>query len=215
MSDVLEWPDDHPRAKVLIRTRASILAAARRLFLRDGFARTGMEGIAAEAGIAIMTLYRHYRTKDALFTAVMIDACCGRSRDSQPPEPTNVQEARSALHDLACSIIRLLLNPDQVAIRRVVIAEGQRFPDLGRAWVENGQALGIADAEKIISVMIGSDTPSMQPRALAETFIALLDRAPQLVLVATLDPDQVDVEVEARHAVAVIESVIKATAESA
>lgn len=134
---------------------------------------------------------------------------------ASPPEPANVQEARSALHDLACSIIRLLLNADQVAIRRVVIAEGQRFPDLGRAWVENGQALGIADAEKIISVMIGSDTPSMQPRALAETFIALLDRAPQLVLVATLDPDQVDVEVEARHAVAVIESVIKATAESA
>ena len=50
MTDVLAWTDDHPKAKVLARTRSAIIASARDLFLRLGFERTTMEGVAAAAG---------------------------------------------------------------------------------------------------------------------------------------------------------------------
>jgi AcrR family transcriptional regulator len=34
-----------------------------------------MESIASSAGVSIMTLYRHARTKEALFVAVVSEAC--------------------------------------------------------------------------------------------------------------------------------------------
>ena len=61
-----DWPPDHPRAKVMVRKRAAIVAAAEQVFLRDGYAGSGMESIGREAGVSIITLYRHARTNDDL-----------------------------------------------------------------------------------------------------------------------------------------------------
>lgn len=69
------WAADHPKAKLIARKRAAILAAARQAFLRDGYDGVSMEGIAAAAGVSIMTLYRHAESKDQLFAAVMLSAC--------------------------------------------------------------------------------------------------------------------------------------------
>lgn len=48
-----------------------LLAAAREVFLRDGFARSSVCDIAAAAGVATGNLYRYYSGKDALFRAVL------------------------------------------------------------------------------------------------------------------------------------------------
>src|SRR3954447_5468295 len=50
-------------------TRGGILAAARRLFERDGYAAT-MEAIAAEAGVALKTVYVAFETKSGLLRAL-------------------------------------------------------------------------------------------------------------------------------------------------
>jgi AcrR family transcriptional regulator len=51
------------------KTRAAILAAARRRFAADGFERTTIRGIAADAGIDPSMVIRYYRSKDGLFAA--------------------------------------------------------------------------------------------------------------------------------------------------
>ena len=48
-----------------------ILAAARRLFDRKGYAKTSMEDVAARAGLAVGTLYNYFRSKDDLLLAIM------------------------------------------------------------------------------------------------------------------------------------------------
>jgi AcrR family transcriptional regulator len=50
-------------------TRAAILAAARRRFAADGFERTTIRGIAADAGIDPSMVMRYYGSKDGLFAA--------------------------------------------------------------------------------------------------------------------------------------------------
>ncbi|GAA0384754.1 hypothetical protein GCM10009541_29410 [Micromonospora gifhornensis] len=51
--------------------RAAILAAAGRVFGRDGYARAGIDAIAAEAGVSTRTIYHHFDGKDDLFSAVV------------------------------------------------------------------------------------------------------------------------------------------------
>jgi AcrR family transcriptional regulator len=60
-----------PRAQ----RREQILNAATRAFARAGFTATGLDEIAAEAGISHVILYRHFDSKAALYRAVLDRAC--------------------------------------------------------------------------------------------------------------------------------------------
>src|SRR5215210_2457623 len=51
-------------------TRADILDAAQRRFERDGYAATSMEAIAADAGVALKTVYVAFGTKSGLLRAL-------------------------------------------------------------------------------------------------------------------------------------------------
>src|SRR5918996_3926252 len=51
-------------------TRREILEAARLLFERDGYAATTMAAIAAEAGVALKTVYLAFETKSGLLRAL-------------------------------------------------------------------------------------------------------------------------------------------------
>ena len=57
--------------------RDQLIDAALRLFQQDGFHATGIDRILAEAGVAKMTLYKHFKSKDELVLAVL------RRRDEQ------------------------------------------------------------------------------------------------------------------------------------
>ena len=56
-----------PRAQ----RREQILVAATRAFARGGFANTGLDAIAAEAGVTPVILYRHFASKADLYREVI------------------------------------------------------------------------------------------------------------------------------------------------
>ena len=51
--------------------RDQLVETAERLFYREGFYATGIDRVIAEAGVARMTLYKHFRSKDELVLAVL------------------------------------------------------------------------------------------------------------------------------------------------
>jgi AcrR family transcriptional regulator len=57
-----------------VPARERILETARRLFYRDGFRAVGVDTIIAEAGVAKMSLYRHFPSKDDLIVAYLEDS---------------------------------------------------------------------------------------------------------------------------------------------
>ncbi|NQD96878.1 TetR/AcrR family transcriptional regulator, partial [Pseudomonas sp. CrR25] len=48
-----------------------LLNTARELFYREGYHGTGIDRILAESGVAKMTLYKHFKSKDELILAVL------------------------------------------------------------------------------------------------------------------------------------------------
>lgn len=51
--------------------RDDLVSAAARVFARDGFHGVGIERVLAESGVAKMTLYRHFKSKDELIAAAL------------------------------------------------------------------------------------------------------------------------------------------------
>ena len=127
-----------PRAEL---KRQAIVRAARELFLREGFG-VGMDTIAAEAGVSKVTVYNHFGSKEALFTAVITDALdeplAGESSaaleglaDAEDLRPALVEAARTWVHAVRT-------NHKVTALRNLVTAELHRFPELGEAWKHRG-----------------------------------------------------------------------------
>jgi TetR/AcrR family transcriptional repressor of mexJK operon len=132
------WSDDHPKAGLMAQKRALILDAARESFLDAGFERASMEAIAAAAGVSIMTLYRHARTKDDLFEAVVSEACMPASGSDEYASSEAIlrQPLDKILTYIGIRFQQRLLEPQAQGLLRAVMIEQQKFPHLGKLAYE-------------------------------------------------------------------------------
>ena len=89
-------------------TQARILAAAARIFARNGLARATTRSIAEEAGVNEVTIFRHFKTKERLLAAVVGDnfGALAQAEAFVPPPPT--ADLRADLLGLAHDYDRLL-----------------------------------------------------------------------------------------------------------
>jgi TetR/AcrR family transcriptional regulator, mexJK operon transcriptional repressor len=116
--------------------RDQILAGARRVFLRDGFAAASTDTIAAEAKVSKRTLYVYYPSKEELFAGVMRDLTIEnpqtRALESmEEMAPGGEEELRRDLLELARKIVATMMQPEYLALLRTTIADTHRFPQLG------------------------------------------------------------------------------------
>jgi AcrR family transcriptional regulator len=112
-----------PRRSDARRNRQRLLAAADAAF-RSGGVNASLEGIAKAAGVAIGTLYAHFRTRDDLLAALLADridrlAVHGRQLlKTQPPQRALFDwldafgSEAATYHGLPDSVIRTLHDPD-------------------------------------------------------------------------------------------------------
>jgi len=75
-----------PRADA-VRNRAKILEAATRVFTAHG-AAASTEQVAAEAGVAVGTIFRHFPTKAELLAVIMKDTLAGLAARTAAPDAT-------------------------------------------------------------------------------------------------------------------------------
>ena len=122
------------------RKRAAILDAATAVFLRRGYLGTSMDEIAALAAVSKQTVYKHFADKESLFTEIVI----GTVNQASDPvfevvkslDPSHDIEAD--LRDLARRLLAAVMQPRVLQLRRLVIGEAGRFPELGRTFYERG-----------------------------------------------------------------------------
>src|ERR1700722_17993022 len=124
-----KWRADDPRRLRMAETRASILRAARPIMLRDGLGGTTLDRVSAEGGIAKMTLYRHFPSKEALFEG-LVTATCEYMREGleNAPSADVGQPAANRLADELRAFTSALIEPGARAPYRLIFADGGGFP---------------------------------------------------------------------------------------
>ncbi len=116
--------------------KAAIVAAALRLFLRDGFARTSVDAIAEEAGVSKRTIYNHYGDKENLFLSVVGDTyrsmmTLGSQLMDRYLSDVSANDLDQNVTSFACELGLLLANsPSRSALLRLMMAEAAHFPEL-------------------------------------------------------------------------------------
>jgi AcrR family transcriptional regulator len=129
---VRTWAENDPKARLMTRKREAIINAALTAFLDEGYGGSSVNRIAANAGVSITTLYRHFDSKDDLYVAVIQEACDTLAQSADLdwldlPPLEGLTEAGSRL-------LNHILSEQQLALFRVVARDAQRFPELGRRY---------------------------------------------------------------------------------
>ena len=122
------------------------LAAAEDAFLAQGFDAVTMDDIARTSGVAKQTLYAHFSSKEGLFLQ-LVRNMTGAAGDAVLDEPLVIATAADvapALTGLLDEQLSVVLTPRLLRLRRLVIGEVRRYPELGRALAENGPHRAIA-----------------------------------------------------------------------
>jgi TetR/AcrR family transcriptional repressor of mexJK operon len=123
-----------------IAKRRAILQAARTVFLRNGYVGTSMDEIAALAAVSKQTVYKHFADKQRLFCE-LVTITIQEASDRVHDDVLSLDDAGNLEDDLrrlARSQLVSVMQPEVLHLRRLVIGEAARFPQLGRAFYELG-----------------------------------------------------------------------------
>lgn len=171
--DPAVWQSTAPAEPVAPAKPEQIRRAALKVFLEHGYANTSIDMILAEAVVSRQTLYRYFKGKEPLFLAVVADilneVLAAITDAMREADLEHSDDLETDLVQVGRAWMRIMLQPDVLALRRLVIGEAARLPHLAAAWDEHGP---------------GQVHTILEPcfHALAERGLMTLDRDPRLTV---------------------------------
>jgi len=152
------------------------------MFLEQGYASLTVDQLIARAGGSRRNVYDHFGGKDGLLIEAVKRLCVeiAAPMEALPlPDGDPVAGLRSFAH----RILEIVLHPRAVAMHRLMVAEGERFPELAQAIYRAGQER----AYKVLTAylhrhrrMLGLHDTGPSPEILAEQFVDLIAPHAQL-----------------------------------
>ncbi|MBO9708430.1 MAG: TetR/AcrR family transcriptional regulator [Caulobacter sp.] len=121
--------------------REAILDVAREVFLAEGYANASMSAIAAKVGGSKGTLYNYFKNKEELFTAYMVRHCAWQ-QEAMFELQTELGDIRTALTKLGRTYLAIVLSDFNMLNFRLIVAEAERSPEIGKAFYESGPQSG-------------------------------------------------------------------------
>jgi TetR/AcrR family transcriptional regulator, mexJK operon transcriptional repressor len=127
------------------RKRDAILAAATTVFLDNGYLGASMDDVAARANVSKQTVYKHFQDKEDLFREVIlsISAQSARVVERIAQHFANMTDPAEGLRALGRDYLRGVLRPEVLQLRRLIIAEAERFPDIAQAYYQGAPTRGM------------------------------------------------------------------------
>ena len=169
-----------PSREAAALLQGRILDVATVLFLAEGFGETTIELVAARARISKRTFYHRFPDKAALFGAVV-----HRIVDSlRPPDVSGLfvgGSLETILRRLARIILHAALNPQALALHRIIVAEAGRFPALAAVVAERSASQeAVTRIAELLRRESGARRPSPEKaRFAAAQFLQMVVALPQ------------------------------------
>jgi TetR/AcrR family transcriptional regulator, mexJK operon transcriptional repressor len=169
-----------PSREAAALLQEKILDVATSLFLAAGYGETTIERVAERARISKRTFYHRFPDKAALFSAV-VHRIVDRLR---PPDVSALFAGgtlEAILKRLARIILLAALNPQALALHRVILAEAGRFPALAAAVADRSasQEAVTRIAELLRRESGGARTTPEGARFAAAQFLQMIVSLPQ------------------------------------
>lgn len=114
--------------------RAAILEAATEAFLDKGFVGTNLDEVATNACVSKQTVYRHFTDKKTLFMAAVEAARQQRSGPDVAVPVLDPDDLLGSLTRFGERMLTVVLSKRVAALRRVMIGELSRIPELRDMW---------------------------------------------------------------------------------
>jgi TetR/AcrR family transcriptional repressor of mexJK operon len=154
--------------------RQAILNAAKDLFVRNGYASTSMDAVAAEAGVSKLTVYSHFNDKETLFSAAVVARC-----EEQLPElfvdVGTAEPVEKVLLGIARGFQTLINSPESIELHRLMIALGTQDTALSQVFFEAGPQRILHEMERLLTRV--NDTEGLHfdsPVSAAGHFLSLI-----------------------------------------
>ena len=156
------------------RKHNAIAGAGLVLFARDGYERTSVDAIAAEAGVSKRTVYSHFGDKETLFLLVLRETYDGmRDRISSIVKRTlaDVDDVGPCLTICVRETVRAMTRaPERATLLRLIMAEAPHFPEVLELWRNGGIVPLLAEA---LAPLIASGQLAGDPAQAADHLYAL------------------------------------------
>jgi len=191
----------------VLRSQAIILSAATTHFTAHGYVGANVDTIAAEAGVSKRTVYNVFGGKEKLFRAVVDRAVTiaeNFTRDLAD-ELTAGDDLHADLERIGERLAIAVLHGPVVPLRRLLIGESRRFPDLGSDYYRRAPDLVMRTLADHLSGLSDRGLLDLDdPQTAAEHFAFLVMGAPLDRALFHIDSTlaSADIEANARAGVA-------------
>lgn len=192
-----------PRKRIYVRKSEPVLAAAERLFLRQGFAATSIQDVATEAGVAKATVYSNFSNKEELFAAVIHRRAEHNKLDLSEIDLDST-DLPATLLELACAFLTDIYSREQVELFQTIVSDARRFPKLGQMMIEGPFVETHGQITQYFERRVkAGDLNYNDPRMAAEYFISIIKAGRHIPLVFNqpVATDQASIRAIAKGAV--------------
>jgi len=127
-----------------------ITAAAFDAFAENGYSATRVEEVAKRAGVSKGLMYLYFKTKEELFKAVIKSVVIRRVDALVEAVDTTELSSEAFIRGPLASFMKQVPGSPVAIVIRLLIAEGQRHPDLAAYYHEHVVAKGLATISAFI-----------------------------------------------------------------
>ena len=166
--------------KDAILKRKELIKYATEMFLEMGYEKASMNNLVKRSGSSKSTIYKHFRSRQALFIAVLDEKLRGHLAPIENLDLTTLS-IEEGLKLIGMTGIKVITSKDHINLCRIIYAEAERIPYVGKTYYEHGPKLGMAGVAKYLSTMVERGRiKCAHPSMAAEYFWGMILHKPML-----------------------------------
>ena len=181
---VTEQPSAAPAVKKMrkdaILKREELIKHATEMFLELGYEKASMNNLVKRSGSSKSTIYKHFRSRQALFIAVLDEKLRDHLAPIEKLDLTTLS-IEEGLKLIGRTSIKVITSKDHINLCRIIYAEAERIPHVGKTYFEHGPKRGMAGVAKYLSTMVEKNKiRCADPSLAAQYFWGMILHKPML-----------------------------------